>query len=161
CPLLSLPAEIRNMIWEYSVQVDHIQAIQHDAATSPKRNNAYVVPTSTYTMTFETRDRSNWRTMPQDLATLLSLQSTCRQVRNEVGDLPFFRNMFDVGLHAIQHFLAVVPQRILNDIKVITIWKAPGRKMKSIGEMHYLGDYDENFSRSWRLQLSLLKGLPA
>jgi hypothetical protein len=132
CPLLSLPAEIRNMIWEYAFGVDHIQAIQYDRPVAGKASNQYDTPSSSYTMSFEVRDRNNWRSKPQHLARLIALTSTCRQIRAECNDLPFSGNLFDVGFHAIQHFLAMVPQKILDGIKVISLWKVPGQMMTSL-----------------------------
>jgi hypothetical protein len=161
CPLLSLPAEIRNMIWEYAFGVDHIQAIQYDRPVAGKASNQYDTPSSSYTMSFEVRDRNNWRSKPQHLARLIALTSTCRQIRADCNDLPFSGNLFDVGFHAIQHFLAMVPQKILDGIKVISLWKVPGQMMTSVGDMHFLQPGQENDRRVWLALLRLLRGLPA
>jgi hypothetical protein len=48
CPLLSLPTELRNMIYEYDFEVDHVQTIQHDnSVTSRTTNNKYETLSST------------------------------------------------------------------------------------------------------------------
>jgi hypothetical protein len=161
CPLLSLPAEIRNMIWEYAFDVDHIQAIQYDRAVAGKVNNRYDTPNSSYTMSFEIRDRNNWRSKPQQLARLIALTTTCKQIREESKDLPFTGNVFDVGLHATQHFLATVPRKILDGIKVISLFKVPGQMMTSAGDMHFLQTSQENDRRVWTTLVGLLRGLPA
>jgi hypothetical protein len=161
CPLLSLPAEIRNMIWNYAFGVDHIQAIQYKRPMAGRANNQYDTPSSSYTMSFEVRDRDNWRSKPQQLAHLIALTSTCRQIRAECKELPISENFFDVGLHAIQHLLAVVPRKILEDIKLISLWKVPGQMTTSVGDMHFLPPDQENNRRVWTTLLGLLRGLPA
>jgi hypothetical protein len=161
CPLLSLPAEIRNMIWEYAFGVDHINAIQYDRPVTGKTNNQYDTPSSSYTMSFEVRDRDNWRSKPQQLSRLIALTSTCRQIRSECKELPFSGALFDVGFHAIQHFLAVVPRKILDDIKVISLWKVPGQMMTSVGDLHFVQPGQENHRRVWMILMGLLRELPA
>jgi hypothetical protein len=161
CPLLSLPAELRNMIYEYAFRVDHIQAIQYDKPVSGKTNNKYETPSSIYTMSLETRNLTNWRSMPQQLAILLALTATCHQIRKECKLMPFEGVLFDVGLHAIQHFLAVVPSEILDNIKVISLWKVPGQMMTSVGDRPFLQSSNENHIKLWMTLLSLLCGLPA
>jgi hypothetical protein len=76
--------------------------------------------------------------MPQQLAILLALTITCRQIRNECKLMPFTGVVFDVGLHAIQHFLAVVPSEILDNIKVISLWKVPSQMVTSVGDLRFL-----------------------
>jgi hypothetical protein len=160
-PLLSLPAEIRNMIYEYVFGVDHIQAMQYNMSVAGRVNNKYEVPGSTYTMIFEVRDTNNWRSLPQQLTSLLPLTTTCHQIREESRLLPFSGNLFDVGIHAIQHFLAVVPREILNNIKIISLWKSPGQMMTSVGNTHFVQAAHENDRRVWVTLVSLLSGLPA
>jgi hypothetical protein len=149
------------MIWEFATQVDHIQAIQRPAASSTKINNTYGPYYNNYTMTFETRDRANWRTMPQDLITLLSLQNTCRQVRSEVGALPFSHNLFDVSLSALQHFLTVVPKKVLDEIKVITIHKVPGPSTFHLREWLVRPVRPTSPEDIWREEFAELRRLPA
>jgi hypothetical protein len=162
CPLLSLPAELRNMIYEYAFGVDHVQAIQYDNSVAGKAtNNKYETPSSTYTMSFETRDVSNWRDVPQQLAFHLSLTTTCRQISNECKLMPFEGVLFDVSLPAIQHLLAVVPRAILDNIKVISLWKVRGQMMTSVGDMPFPQSRNENDNRVWITLLGLLRGLPA
>jgi hypothetical protein len=71
-------------------------------------------------MTLETRNSGNWRTVPQQLSTLLAFQRTCCQIRAEIAGLPFSANGLDVGIHAIQHFIAVVLCRLLDGVKAIS-----------------------------------------
>jgi hypothetical protein len=145
CQLLSLPAELHNMVYKYAFEVDHVRAIQHDnSVASRTTNNKYETLSSTYTMSFETRDASNWRGVPQQLAFHLSLTTTCRQIRKECKLMPFTGVLFDVGLPAIQHFLAVVPRDILDNIKVISLWKVRGQMMTSVGDMHFPQGRNEN-----------------
>jgi hypothetical protein len=138
-----------------------VQAIQYDNLVAGKAtNNKYETLSSTYTMSFETRDASNWRDVPQQLAFHLSLTTTCRQISNECKLMPFAGVIFDVGLPAIQHFLAVVPRDVLDNIKVIR-WKVRGQMMTSVGDMHFSQGRNENDNRVWMTLLGLLRGLPA
>jgi hypothetical protein len=159
--LLDLPGEIRNEIYEYALCVDHIQGTQYKAPMTGKTNNEYYTITSTYTMIFETRDSGNWRTVPQQLSSLLALQQTYRQTRAETAGLPFSVNVFYVGIHAIQHFVAVVPRRILDGVKVISIWKCPGHRMDQVGYEHFASVRSTNEPRIVVQQLGFLGGLPA
>ena len=161
CPFLSLPGEIRNRIYEYAFRVDHIQGTQYDGSVARKTNNEYKTMLSTYTMVFETRDPNNWRSVPQQLSVLLSLQQTCRQIYAETRGTPFSENFFDVGLHAIQQFLAVVPRPILDSVTVISLWKSPGRMMDHVGDEFLGSGADENDPRVWMTLLFLLRALPS
>ncbi|KAH7377916.1 hypothetical protein DE146DRAFT_584343, partial [Phaeosphaeria sp. MPI-PUGE-AT-0046c] len=148
--LLALRLELRSRIYDFAFSIEHINAIQHDKRSSNKGNNKYKTLNTTYSMTFEVRDRNTWRSGQQSLSTFLSLASVCRQVRAEIAPLaPFTNNLFDVGFHAIQHFLVAVPKEIRDDIKVISLWKSPGRKMSCVGDMNFWGDYNENDPRVW------------
>ncbi|KAH5573248.1 hypothetical protein HBI24_200690 [Parastagonospora nodorum] len=161
CPFLSLPGELRNRIYEYAFRVDHIQGTQYDGSVVRKANNEYNTMASKYTMTFETRDPNNWRSVPQQLSVLLSLPQTCRQIYAETNGMPFSENFFDVGLHAIQHFLAVVPRPILDGITVISLWKSPGRMMDQADNLFLASHDDENAPGVWRTLLRLLGALPS
>lgn len=162
CRLLALPAELRSSIYNFAFCVDHINAIQHNTSSSNKGNNKYEALTNTYSMTFETRDRNTWRSGSQSFSAFLALTRVCRQVRAEIVPLaPFSHNIFDVGFHAIQHFLDVVPRTILDNIKVISLWKWPGRMMSCVGDMQLVGIGQENDPRVWATLMSLLIGLPS
>jgi hypothetical protein len=160
--LLDLPLELRSSIYDFAFCVDHINAIQRNTSSSNKGNNKYETLNDTYSMTSETRDCNIWRNGSQSLSTFLALTRVCRQVRAEIAPLaPFSRNVFDVGFHAIQHFLAVVPRAIRDDIKVISLWKWPGKTMSCVGDMQLAGNGDKNDRRVWMTLIGMLRGLPS
>lgn len=161
-PLLALPAELRSRIYDFAFCVDSINAIQHNTSSSNKGNNKYYALNDTYSMTFEFRDRNTWQNGSQSLATFLALTTVCRQIRAEIAPLaPFSQNIFNVGFHAIQHFLDMVPSTIRDDIKVISLWKWPGKMMSCVGDMQFAGNHDENDRRVWTTLIDLLRDLPA
>lgn len=92
---------------------------------------------------------------------LLFLPQTCRQIYVETKGMPFSENFFDVGLHAIQHFLAVVPRPILDSVTVISLWKSLGRMMDQVDDMYLASHDDENHPSVWRTFLRLLGDLPS
>lgn len=161
-PLLALPQELRNRIYDFVFCVEHIHAIQHDARSSNKGNNMYVHINGAYSMTFEVRDRNTWRSGSQSLCTFLALTRVCGQIRAEIAPLaPFSENILHFGFQVLQHFLTVVPKGIRDDIKVISLWKSPGRKMWCGGDMYFGDDYDKNDRRVWTTLVTLLWGLPS
>jgi hypothetical protein len=161
-PLLAIPPEIRHMIYEYVFSVDHIQAMQHKAGATRKTNNEYKELWRTYTMTFETRDRDNWRTVSQQLSRHLALAETCRELRAEIKLLPFSRNIFDVSVTSVKHFCTAVPKDILREIKVLSLYKQPVylREYTNFGDPLELFDTD-GFAEWWGYLKPLQHAMPS
>jgi hypothetical protein len=163
-PLLAIPPEIRNMIYNYTFSVDHIQAIRHRPAANRKENNQHkdYQDGRVYTMTFETRDPDTWRTVPQQLSSHLALAKTCRHLRAEIKHLPFSCNIFDMRITSVRHFCAVVPKDILRNIKILSLWKYPRyrREVTETGDPVEYSDHDGTLK--WGLYLApLRKTMPA
>jgi hypothetical protein len=161
-PLLAIPPEIRNMIYEYTFSVDHVQAIQYRPAANRKENNPHREYGRIYTMTFETRDPDNWRTVPQQLSSHLALAKTCRQLRAEIKHLPFSLNIFDMRVTSVKHFCAVVPKDVLRNIKVLSLCKYPKyrREVTETGDPIEFSDYD-SLQAWWRYLAPLGNTMPA
>jgi S-ribosylhomocysteine lyase LuxS involved in autoinducer biosynthesis len=75
---------------------------------------------------------------------LLALQQICRQTCDKTVGLPFAVKISDVGIHTIQHLVAVVPRRILDRIKVDSIWKSPGNTTDQVDELFLAAHQEPN-----------------
>jgi hypothetical protein len=108
-PLLSLPPELRNIIYVYVFSGHRIEPVLYDNE-KPDEVNVY---------TCETKLQETRHSTIQDFHLLVALTQTCRQIRAEARLLPWKLNKYTVSRSA--HFVKWLD--LLEDAVRLIVWK--------------------------------------
>ncbi|CAE7027096.1 hypothetical protein PTTW11_04188 [Pyrenophora teres f. teres] len=119
-PFLCLPAELRIQIYNYALRAIHIQVDKTPGHTG-SRLRLYVCLTGDVSESFRGIEWNATPSLGFSSFNLWHVDRTCRQMRSEIGLLPYKLNEFHVTLQTLGFFLSKLPQKIKEVITNIVI----------------------------------------